>query len=387
MPKWLTGTDLMQRWRVQGVELFELVKKGLQPYNRLGEPQPPPDIIQKRQLIETLTAEVEQAKTPVTCYGELEIDKKGNPCCTEFEAIIGMTTSGEDSEDVQRQIDQLHEELAMEDINSWHCFTMPDDAEDSLRIISGLEGCLFLSVDVEAFEKTHLSNVKADPKHSVVYTQCENAFIKTGKTWRVFFNGKPTGVADLERIRYIVHLIDNPGERFTALELMTFVKKEWHGDTEASDDSEDERPDYAKSMDESEAAQMGEFSKTQSPEKIDKRTIMKAARKLLDEMNEAKERGIEGEIEKAEQKWLNFRTRVAMELNVAIKEKEGKLYVDREGNKDAERRRKNVSNQIVNAIKMFDKDLPDLAGHLVRYVHRGATCWYENTSMNWHIKF
>ncbi|MBW2173914.1 MAG: hypothetical protein JRF64_04595, partial [Deltaproteobacteria bacterium] len=52
----------------------------------------------------------------------------------------------------------------------------------------------------------------------------ENAFLFEGDFWAVYYNGNRTQFRDLERLRYVIHLLDKPRREFYANELISLVK-------------------------------------------------------------------------------------------------------------------------------------------------------------------
>ena len=47
MRKWISGQNILERHNIEGLDLFEYVKKGLQPYNQKEELKPRPDVSEK----------------------------------------------------------------------------------------------------------------------------------------------------------------------------------------------------------------------------------------------------------------------------------------------------------------------------------------------------
>lgn len=61
---------------------------------------------------------------------------------------------------------------------------------------------------------------------TVAVTKAEhsNSFVFSGHYWEVYYNGKKTILKDLERMRYIAHLLEKPNKNFSPTELVTLVK-------------------------------------------------------------------------------------------------------------------------------------------------------------------
>ncbi|MEJ2234845.1 MAG: hypothetical protein P8X67_13045 [Syntrophobacterales bacterium] len=44
MSKWISGQQIIQSFGIRSIELYDLIKKGLHPYNELARPIQPPNV-------------------------------------------------------------------------------------------------------------------------------------------------------------------------------------------------------------------------------------------------------------------------------------------------------------------------------------------------------
>ena len=75
-PTWTSGTELLERWNIKGIELFRLVQEGLQPYTDLVDPKPSPDVTEKVQRLKEVRTKIAEYETVHISYGALEDDAR-----------------------------------------------------------------------------------------------------------------------------------------------------------------------------------------------------------------------------------------------------------------------------------------------------------------------
>jgi len=52
--KWISGKEILESQKIQGIELFRLVKEGLEPHDDLLSLKPTPDVVEKTKQLEKI---------------------------------------------------------------------------------------------------------------------------------------------------------------------------------------------------------------------------------------------------------------------------------------------------------------------------------------------
>jgi hypothetical protein len=240
-----------------------------------------------------------------------------------------------------KELERLLKEICMPYLNEW-----------GAKILSDAEIDISANSEIKPFSD-----------------QQENYFRLNGDYWEIGYKGKETRLRNLERLRYIVHLIDNAGRAIYSHDLVQLVKGE--------------RPEvnngYAKMGEERLEAEKG-----LSLEDIYIPGITEEERDRLDsQLHEVWDRyqlsiGSPNETEH-KKKWDAAKRHLLNEYGIAIHEsKKGfKVHQKARLNRDAEKSRINVSQQISNAIRDIENKLPDLGRHLRKQIDRGTKCIYD----------
>ncbi|MFC1552603.1 hypothetical protein ACFL6P_08585, partial [Candidatus Latescibacterota bacterium] len=188
MSNWLSFQETLDELDIKDFELFEYLKKGLQPYNRPGAPFLCPSECHEYHSIWESIGEI-QSKLRISkdCLDFIEIQRKNNdkktiliaynPFIDDLFAINNIPLKINNKGNMlfaTKQISQLnnlfiklsneHDELEILQKNivnedkeavSWKFYRQPDSTEDLNKIITDLEDKFFKSADVEMFkEKT-----------------------------------------------------------------------------------------------------------------------------------------------------------------------------------------------------------------------------------------
>jgi len=203
----------------------------------------------------------------------------------------------------------------------------------------------------------------------------ENSFVRKSKYWSIKYGEESGHFPDHEQFRYLIHLIEHAGSEISNGSLVMLVKGEQSSrelpkgftqDTNISDmDSDLTREDLDRFMD------MGN--------------------KLLERLSYAEEKGDEGILKKNQEEYEKYRTHLFNEYGIKTSVTEegirlNKLYRSTE---QVEKDRQLVKNQIRNAIKEIENELPGLAKHLSNSIKRKQkhAIYDPEHQIHWHISF
>jgi hypothetical protein len=206
------------------------------------------------------------------------------------------------------------------------------------------------------------------------FPENHNNFITLkGGYWAIKYRGKPILVQNLDRIRYIIHMLEYPNREFYVHELIGLVKG--HNPIV--------NQDYSK-MDAAQLEKEG-LSLTElqlehlSPE--DARCLEGVAHNLWVELIEAEKLGREKHV-KAKDKWDIMIKHLLQEYGVSINSsaKGPKFRYRPKWKNDIEKARSLVKKHVSNAIKGLRSQSPALAGYLDKHIHTGVKCVYRPDS-------
>jgi len=136
--KYKTGEEIKDEEGIKDIELFnDYIRKGVQPYNKVGRPISPSDIL------ETVP---KSKKSRVKRYG---------------------SESNEDS--IEYKIEQIERTFkpilrGERDLDNWTEFELPDDDSEITSLFHKLRECLYLKDDIKKFSGSpNLENAKKEP--------------------------------------------------------------------------------------------------------------------------------------------------------------------------------------------------------------------------------
>jgi hypothetical protein len=202
-----------------------------------------------------------------------------------------------------------------------------------------------------------------------------NSFTLKGDYWDIRYRGEETRIRNLERICYIVHLLDNPGVEFSSHSLTSLVK----GNIPLPDQELSKKQLKREGLTQDEVLTDG-FTVE------DYENFKKSARRLWEYSI------ISPDNEKAQTDWESCKNIAQNEYGIVINDsgKSLKFFKKEKLIKDFDKPRSNVTKQISAAIKDLENKLPSLAEHLKKHIPKGAKRIYhidQNNLINWNIRW
>jgi hypothetical protein len=205
--RWITGKDLVLRWKIKDFEIVEYVIQGLQPYNDIMKPIIPPgvakwtDIIREHREdiadIEEQFPEFKNKYRTIDWWCELNIDTKDDST-GKYKKIDYPDGSDTDIraeyESKRTEIEILEAKLNQyPDLPSWKGYELPGRSKDIRAVVSNLLDSLFEIDDILQLEKAITCEDSSSNKSVLMddLTQkerdkvVENAFIKRGYVWEI----------------------------------------------------------------------------------------------------------------------------------------------------------------------------------------------------------
>lgn len=138
MSKWISGKELLEQRNLKDIELFQdYVAQGLQPYDDLGQPVSPSDVLE--QIFDVKTLEEELA----------EHERASRRPVGEDEALFRVDRTfvlGTEREHAKNAL------KAAEGV-SWTAFELPSNPQQAKALLDRLSECLFRRDDVRQVEK------------------------------------------------------------------------------------------------------------------------------------------------------------------------------------------------------------------------------------------
>ncbi|MFA5181072.1 MAG: hypothetical protein WC405_07100 [Syntrophales bacterium] len=187
MSKYKTGQEIIQEWKIKDFELFEQVKAGLQPFNQLGKPLPPPDIAATINRINKLESELKR----LSYKGSLSATKEA--LSAEKEMIIqtprqngSPLEQGKRAKEIfrlmdimnaEKKLDRLPNEIkalkrALKRINNenyWINYELPEDNGTAKQVINSLLNAFFKMDEISGI----LDNANREDQSPEQYTNKE----------------------------------------------------------------------------------------------------------------------------------------------------------------------------------------------------------------------
>lgn len=248
-----------------------------------------------------------------------------------------------------------------------------DDSDSYIIYVLGLfliRSILFYQDLFEPFLKNPLEN----EGELRAYVANPYVFSLKGDYWKVNFGAKDAIIKDLERIRYIVHLLGNPNKEFYCQDLTALVKGL----------NPEINKDYGK---------MGkEKLEEDNLSLVDLQTEMLSFEEkenlenmAYDAWEKAKNPQIGKHLkDKAINEWESVKSHLFNEYGIIVFSSDRGLSfrIKRRLKKDFEKARSNVTKHIKTAIKTIGKTIPSLSTHLKNTMRTGATCCYQPDPSN-----
>ena len=156
MSKWISGKELIEQDNLKDIELFQdYVAKGVQPYNDLGQPVSPSDILTKILDVKALKDEWDDHER--ASHRPVEEDE------AHFRA--------ERTFSLQREIENAEHGLKAAKGVSWTDYELPGDPQQAKAILVRLSKCIFRRDDLPNLERyTTKIAAKAKGRHAKVQT-------------------------------------------------------------------------------------------------------------------------------------------------------------------------------------------------------------------------
>ena len=151
MSKWISGEELLERWHIRDFELFQdCVRKGLQPYDELGQTISPSHLMEKITDIDILKKEKVRIRE---IHDEWAQELGWNEVGPSYEKEIGP---------LEKHIEQSEKRLSSVKDVDWNDIEDPESEMEAKQIITELVNSLFKMEDVEEFQKQFGIKGKAD---------------------------------------------------------------------------------------------------------------------------------------------------------------------------------------------------------------------------------
>ena len=146
MKKWISGQKILEQHGIEGLELFEYVKKGLQPYNQKGELKPRPDI---SEMLSELKKQKEKLAILERCIKEpLDPNDEKQKILNARRKVAGIDDE-KDLQDTKKRIKTIEGELPHPNLYYWKDYSLPDPEEKALEIIIDLVNSNFKFDEVD----------------------------------------------------------------------------------------------------------------------------------------------------------------------------------------------------------------------------------------------
>jgi hypothetical protein len=161
MSNFISGQDLLTRLNIFPFELFDHVKKGLQPLDQFGRPIMPPDVKSKSERLKKIKMQLEEnPRTLRLTEGTIEAT---SPPGSRLRLLGDLQRRyALMNKSLQNEIETLTKELdKIENKYSWSNYELPEDQKSAKWVIDLLRSSYFLIEDVATIGKTV---IKLDPE-------------------------------------------------------------------------------------------------------------------------------------------------------------------------------------------------------------------------------
>lgn len=215
------------------------------------------------------------------------------------------------------------------------------------------------------------SFVEASPSEDIddIQENYINSFTLKGDYWDIRYRGEETHIRNLERIRYISHMLEYPNKEFYIHELFDLVKG--HAPTVNQEYSKMDAEQL-----ENEGLSLTEFQ-IEHLSQEEKSGLEDVVHKQWGALIKAKKLGGEKR-EIAQDEWDRIARHLLREHGVRVysSDKGPKFYYKPRWKNNIEKARILVKTHIGKAIKDLRPKIPSLAEHLVRHIKTGGICVY-----------
>ena len=208
-------------------------------------------------------------------------------------------------------------------------------------------------------------------KSQIASTQ--RAFILSGEFWKIIYEGNESSVRNLESIKYITHLLENPDRTFTPVQLTRLVKG--GEDCELSGITNEQRSGLSKMSQEQlydrEGLSIADLNiDSLSPEESGR--LEEIAHDCYHEFKD-------NPTGSGQEEWDNAKKYLSDEYGIVCFESENGLNFKRLKRFDHqnENARSNVTKNIRRGIKIIENAMPKLGTHLTKTIKTGNSSSYE----------
>lgn len=149
MSKWISGKELLERSKIKDFELFnDYVRKGLQPYDDLGQPVSPLDVMKQILDVNALRDELaEHERFTHQILDESEAQLRADRTIALGDEIDYAEKAFTDSEGV-----------------SWTECELPSKSHLAKAVLARLSECIFRRGDVNEFQDEFIPKIASDEK-------------------------------------------------------------------------------------------------------------------------------------------------------------------------------------------------------------------------------
>jgi len=397
--KWINKNRLMSRWDLDDLEFSQIIRSGVLPiYLDLGTLPSDSELEQLRQIK----------------YGEdIRYDSKAQLEDSRAESKEGREALYSEKE--TERINYHYSPLSFESFESgWFSDSYLRFKMEDIDRVENEYPHLLKSVDdiTDDLQTSQLSEIIE--QHEADLRDYENVFFRTGKNWFIKFDNKATTLPDLERIRYVAHLLGRPNQEVNVVNLYNIVKERSPNQLRAEyvgkhlagldetqkklvDPAEIRFTEYNKhGKDEKAKGDGRELSETillsNELSYEDQEGLKIIGYNFLAELEVAQHEGNTGEIEEAKTKMEYYKGFMFNEYGIKVSlTQEGRLFFNRQlkrPEESIERVRKNVSIQIKKALEDIKRSIPSLESYLSNHISTGIKCTYtpdQGRPVNWFI--
>jgi hypothetical protein len=146
MSKWISGEELLDNFDIKGIELLKFVTDGLQPYNQVGKPTPPP-------AIKIKFAELDRLKKRLAELNEFSKFSDPRPII-RYRRSQAAKTHEDEIHELNEKIALLEQELSNPTAITWANYIAADSEEEVEKIINFLASSLYKSEDVSTLKNS-----------------------------------------------------------------------------------------------------------------------------------------------------------------------------------------------------------------------------------------
>jgi len=189
MTNYILGKELLESWKIKPFELFHHVKDGLQPHNKFGKPQSPPDIALKLNRLNDLRKESNLSIFDCLRLSPEELKSRFESCRDKDDsfklAVLGPIIESERRkpryEQITREIEILENDLAkIENKYSWRDYELPEDTSRAEWVINSLLNAYYKLPEAAEIEKKYsIEGLQAKQGEE---SKCEE-FVRKLRVW------------------------------------------------------------------------------------------------------------------------------------------------------------------------------------------------------------